>query len=170
VPSPLGAHPELAAYLVLGLGLVALAAADLERYIIPNRILYPTAALATPLLVLASGLDGHWGDLVRALACALVAFLAFFLLHLLWPKGMGFGDVRLAGLVAGAAGWYGVSRAYLAILVALVLGSLVGIVVALVTGAGRKARVPFGIFLAAGAVIAVVAGAPLVTLVFPTSR
>lgn len=161
-----GADAVLAPYALLGLSLVAMSAVDLERYILPNRILYPTVAVVAPLLVVASGVDGAWGSLGRAAVSAAVAFVAFLAVHLAVPRGMGFGDVRLAGLVGGAAGWLGYGHAFVAFLVAFGLGAVIGLVVMVVTRGGRKTRVPFGPFLAAGALVALVWGNPIAHALF----
>lgn len=158
----LGADAALAAYAVLGVALVALSAVDLERMILPNRILYPSAVTVTALLLVASAVDDRWGSMGRAAIAAAAAFVAFFAIHAAVPRGMGFGDVRLAGLVGLGSGWLGLGHAFVAFLSAFVLGSVVGLVIMAVTGQGRRTRVPFGPFLAAGAVVAVVAGDPLV--------
>ncbi len=162
----LGADPSLAAYAVLAAALVALSAVDLERLILPNRILYPAAGSVALLLLVASVADDRWGSMARAAAAGAAAFVAFFAVHAAAPRGMGFGDVRLAGLVGLAGGWLGLGHAFVAFLAAFVLGSVVGLVVMAVTGQGRRTRVPFGPFLAAGAVVAVVAGDPVVRLLF----
>ena len=156
-----GADVALAAFAVFGLSLVAVSAVDLKRQIIPNRIIYPTLALLVPLLVLASAVDHQWGSLARAAIGGAASFVAFFVVHVIVPHGMGFGDVRLAGVIGLATGWLGLGHAFVALLGAFVLGAAIGVVAMVVTGAGRKARIPFGPFLAAGAVIAVVWGNPL---------
>ena len=74
-----GADVVLAAYAVFGLSMVAISAVDLERWIIPNHIIYPTLALLIPLLVIASAVDHRWGSLGRAAIAGAAAFLG--LLH-----------------------------------------------------------------------------------------
>ena len=162
----LGTDTALAPYAVLAIGLVAMSAVDLERFIIPNRILYPTLALFAPLLVVASAADHRWGSLGRAAITGAVLFAAFFAVHLAVPRGMGFGDVRLAGLLGLATGWFGYGHAFVGFFAAFVLGAVIGIGVMAVTGGGRKTRIPFGPFLAAGAVVAVVWGTPLANALF----
>ncbi|HMK99078.1 MAG TPA: A24 family peptidase [Acidimicrobiales bacterium] len=164
-----GADVALAAFAVLGLALVAISAVDLERFVIPNHIVYPTAAAVAPLLVVASGVDGRWGSLARAAIAAAAAFVAFLAVHLLVPKGMGFGDVRLAALVGGASGWLGLGHAFLTFFAAFVLGAAVGLAVMAVGRGGRKTRIPFGPFMAVGMVISVVWGNPLVHALFHRS-
>jgi leader peptidase (prepilin peptidase) / N-methyltransferase len=162
----LGADVALAAYAVLALSLVALSAVDLERFIIPNRILYPTAAVVVPVLVVASAVDHRWGSLWRAALAAAVAFVAFLAVHLAVPHGMGFGDVRLSGLLGFATGWLGLGHAFVGFFAGFVLGAVVGIGVMAAGRGGRKTRIPFGPFLAAGAMVAVLWGNPLVHALF----
>jgi leader peptidase (prepilin peptidase)/N-methyltransferase len=162
----LGADAALAAYAVLALSLVVMSAVDLERYIIPNRILYPTVAVVGPLLVMASAVDHRWGSLGRAAIAAAVAFVAFLVVHLAVPHGMGFGDVRLAGLLGFATGWLGLGHAFVGFFAAFVLGAAIGIGVMALGRGGRKTRIPFGPFLALGAMITVLWGTPLVNALF----
>jgi leader peptidase (prepilin peptidase)/N-methyltransferase len=161
-----GADVALAPYAVLGISLVAVSAVDLERSIIPNRIVYPTLAAMVPLLLVASAVDDRWGSMGRSLVSGAVAFAFFLLVHLLVPRGMGFGDVRLAGVVGLAAGWLGYGHAFVAFLASFLLASVIGLAFVLATGRGRKARIPFGPFLAAGAVLSIVWGDPIVRALF----
>jgi leader peptidase (prepilin peptidase) / N-methyltransferase len=141
--------------LVLILLVVPIALIDLEHRIIPNKLTGLGAVLA---LAIGLALDpsGEPGRLIAAAAAG-----GFFLLAALaYPGGMGMGDVKLAavmGLFLGA----GVAPA---LLIALVAGVAVGAVVIARKGArdGRKTAVPFGPFLALGALVAVFAGTQLV--------
>lgn len=162
----LGADVALAAYAVLALSLVAMSAVDLERFIIPNRILYPTAGVVVPLLAIASAVDHRWGSLWRAALAAVIAFVAFLAVHLAVPHGMGFGDVRLSGLLGFATGWLGLGHAFVGFFAGFVLGAVVGIGVMAAGRGGRKTRIPFGPFLAAGAMVTVLWGNPLVHALF----
>lgn len=162
----LGADVALAPFAVFGLSLVALSAVDLERFIIPNRIVYPSAAVVAPLLVVASAVDGRWGSLWRAALAAALSFVAFLVVHLMVPHGMGFGDVRLAALIGLADGWLGLGHAFIAFFAAFVFGAVVGVGVMVSGRGGRKTRIPFGPFMALGAVVAVVWGNPIANLLF----
>jgi leader peptidase (prepilin peptidase) / N-methyltransferase len=132
--------------------LVALALIDAEQRILPNRILYPSLVL----LGLAVALGDPLGGGVDA-ATALVGFAAYggalLLIALVAPRGMGMGDVKLGffiGLVLGALG-----LRYVAVAAALgILGGGVGGIVALLAGRSRKSALPFGPFMAAGAIAA----------------
>lgn len=148
-----------AADIALGLLLVTLMVAvvpiDLEHRLILNRLTYPAAVLAL-IIGLALDLDGVPEQLIAAAAAG-----GFFLAAaLVYPRGMGLGDVKLAfvmGLLLGRA----VAPAVFA---ALISGVLVGAVVIARVGAerGRKVKVPFGPFLAAGSILALFVGDELV--------
>lgn len=165
----IGDDVALAPFALLGIALVAISAVDLERFLIPNRIVYPTLALVGPLLVVSSAVDHRWGSLARAAIAGAVGFSGFFVVHVVVPKGMGFGDVRLAGLVGLSTGWLGLGHAFVAFLAGFLLGALIGMVVMAATGGGRKTRIPFGPFLAAGAVVAVLWGGPIAHALFHRS-
>ncbi len=130
---------------------------DLEHRVIPNLITAPAAVLAV-VLGLALDPSGEPGRLLAGAAAGgflLVAALAY-------PAGMGMGDVKLAavlGLCLGAA-------VGPAILIALLSGVLLGAVIIARKGAaaGRKTAIPFGPFLAVGALAAVFAGQQIVDL------
>ncbi|MGH9164318.1 MAG: prepilin peptidase [Acidimicrobiales bacterium] len=156
-----GADAALPAFLALSAGVVALAAVDLRQYLLPNHVLYPTLVAVSTLLVLAASLDGEWGGLRRATVGGVAAFAAMFVVHVINPAGLGFGDVRLSGLLGAALGWLSAGR--------VVLGLFAGFLAAAVAGvalmaAGRKRgqdSLPFGPFLIAGALVAIWFGAPL---------
>jgi leader peptidase (prepilin peptidase)/N-methyltransferase len=137
--------------LILVTALVPIVLIDLEHRLIPNRITGP-AAVAAVAAGLALDLDGVPEQLIAGAAGA-----GFFLLAALaYPRGMGMGDVKLVGLMGLCLG-----RAVgPAILVGLLAGVIVGGVIIARVGAaaGRKTAVPFGPFLALGALVALVAG------------
>ncbi len=156
-----GPHLELAAYDLLILGLVTMSAVDLERMIIPVRLLYPTAAVFAAVLLAVAGVDGRWNDFWVAAATAAACFAVFLAIHLIVPAGMGFGDVRLAGLLGGAAGWISPKVAAVGFVVAFGLGAVIGVALMVFRGYGGKSRVPFAPFLVAGALVAFQWGRPI---------
>jgi leader peptidase (prepilin peptidase) / N-methyltransferase len=130
---------------------------DLEHRIIPNRL---TAAGAVLALMIGLLLDPA-GEPERLIAGAAAG--GFLLLAALaYPGGMGMGDVKLAGVMGLLLG----RDVAAAILAALVVGVLVGAAIIARKGAraGRKTAVPFGPFLALGALVGVFAGQPIVDL------
>ena len=152
---------ELPAYLALTAGLIALSAVDLERFLLPNRILYPTLGLVAALLAVAAAVDGDWGSLRDAAVGGAVGFVLLFVIHVVSPKGMGFGDVRLAGLLGVALGWLGLGHVFLGLFLGFLLASFLGVALIALKLRARKDRLPFGPFLAAGAMAAVFVGRPI---------
>ena len=157
-----GADPALPAYLVFFASLVAVSVIDLEHQIIPNRIVYPTIMLCLPLLALAALAEGDLDPLVRALVGAAAAWVLLFVVHLISPAGMGFGDVRLAFVLGLFLGWLSLGHVVSGVFLGFVLGAVVGLGLVLFSGRSRKDSVPFGPFLAGGAVLAVFFGRPLI--------
>jgi leader peptidase (prepilin peptidase)/N-methyltransferase len=152
---------DTAASIVLGVVLILIvvpaALIDLEHRIIPNRLTLLGAILA---LVIGTALDPA-GEPERLIAGAAAA--GFLLIAALaYPGGMGMGDVKLAGVMGLFLG----PAVAPAILIALLSGVLYGALVIARHGArqGRKTAVPFGPFLALGAIVAVYAGQPLIDL------
>ena len=160
----IGPHWELADFCVFFAVLVAISGIDLDHQIVPSRIVYPAAGASIVLLGLASVLEHRERAAVDAVAGGLVGFGLLFLIHVIQPQGMGFGDVRLAGLIGLNVGWLGLARVGVALLAGFLLGALVGVALMAAGRAGRRTRIPFGPFLAAGAVLAVLWGGPLVNL------
>ena len=95
-------------YLVLAAGLVALSVIDFEYFLLPNRIVYPLAAGTLALLALAAVGDDAWAAFGRAILGGVAATVTLGSLHLVSPRSMGFGDVKLASCSgsssAGSAG------------------------------------------------------------------
>ena len=164
----LGSTWQLPAFCVFFASLLALSVIDLEHLIIPNRIVYPTLATIIPLLALAAAADGSWGQLQDAAIGGAAGFGALLAIHLVSPGGMGFGDVRLAGLIGVMLGWLGLRYLLLALFIAFLLAAVVGVGL-IVTGLrSRRDAVPFGPFMAMGAVVAVLWGHALLVTYGPT--
>jgi len=151
----------LPAYLVLVASLLVVSVIDLEHYVIPNRVVYPTMAVALPLLAAAAALGHEWPRFVHAVIGGAVAWTLLFLFHLVSPRGMGFGDVRLSFVLGLYLGWLGFSYVALGIFLGFLLGAVAGLALVVVRRRSRKEAIPFGPFLAAGALLAVLAGSPL---------
>ncbi|MGH9107811.1 MAG: prepilin peptidase [Acidimicrobiales bacterium] len=143
-------------------GLVALAFIDLDHMVLPRRVVYATLTVVAAVFVAGSASGGQWHRLGIAALSAAVPWALFFALNWLAPKALGFGDVRLALLIGFGLGWLGAAYAFLGFLVASILGSLVGVALIAAGKAGRRTPVPFGTFLATGAVLAALAGQPVV--------
>jgi len=155
----------LPAYLALGAGLLALSVIDVEHHRLPVRVVYPTAVLTIGLLALAAAADDAWAQLLRALLCGVAAWACLAVIHFVSPRGLGWGDVRLAFLLGTALGFLGGWVAFLGFLLAFLIGSIVGIAL-VVARHGRRDPIPFGPFLALGTVLALFVGQPLANHLF----
>jgi leader peptidase (prepilin peptidase)/N-methyltransferase len=148
----------LPSFLVLGAALIALSVIDLRHFLLPNRIIYPVTAASAALLGLAAVVDGDGEAFARAVACAVGALAVFFVLHVISPRAMGFGDVRLSFLLGLNLGWLGVGEVVLGLLLGFVYGAVAGLVLLATRTRSRRDHIPFGPFLAAGALTALLAG------------
>lgn len=156
-----GAHAVLPAFLYLAAIGVALSMIDLDTKRLPNVIVLPSYVVAGVLLGAAAA-TGHDGDrAIRALVGMACYYGAFLLLRLAYPRGMGFGDVKLAGVLGLYLGWLGYDVLVVGAFAGVLLGGIVGIALMATKRAGRKSAVPYGPFMVAGALLAVFAGASL---------
>ena len=136
--------------------LIALAAIDFDHKLLPNKIVYPLAVYGVIATLLVDR-----DDLVENLIAGAGAFGFLLLAVIAYPRGMGMGDVKLAG----AMGLYLGLSVIPALLTAFLTGSVVGVVIIAREGAaGRKKAVPFGVFLALGGIVGVLAGPELIDL------
>ena len=148
----------LPAYCVFFASLLAITVIDFDHFIIPNRVIYPTLFITAPLLLVAAALGRDWARAEHAAVGGIAGFVALFVVHLISPRGMGFGDVRLAGVIGMMLGWLGLAFVALALFLSFLFASVVGILLMVTRIKGRKDAVPFGPFMAAGALIAALWG------------
>jgi leader peptidase (prepilin peptidase) / N-methyltransferase len=143
-------------------GLLALmpgiALIDLRHRIIPNRLTYPTLPLFAAVIVLAWWI-GDAADPARA-GIGLLLYGGILFVVAAVSRGMGMGDVKLAAVIGLVVGSLGLRFVGVAAGGAIVLGGLGGLM-ALAMGKGRKSAIPFGPYLAAGAVVAGLWGEPI---------
>ena len=154
----LGFNWALPAFMAALAGLLALAAIDLTHLVLPRGIVYITLAIVAVLLLLAALATHQWLRLLVAGAVALVWFVIFYLMNLVNPRILGFGDVRLAPLLGLTLGWLGVPYALLGFFVANLLGAVIGLVLIATKRRRRDQPIPYGAFLALGAATALYAG------------
>ena len=154
-----GTRPELGVWLLLAPVGVLLTAVDFRVRRLPDPLTLPFAALALVLLGLTALVPEHAGEWTTALLGSLALGGGYFVLFLINPSGMGFGDVKLA-LGAGAVlGWYGWPTVMLGTFAGFLLGALYGGALVVARRAGRKTAIPFGPFLISGAFLGLLAGA-----------
>jgi leader peptidase (prepilin peptidase)/N-methyltransferase len=153
---------DLPAFLVLFAGLLALSCIDVERLILPKKIVYPLTIIVSGLLVLAAAETGKWHAFLVGLACAAGWFFVFGALFLISPKLLGFGDVRLSVVLGLALGWLGIWYVLLGFFAANLIGAVVGLVLISRDRLGVRDRIPYGVFLALGCAVSVFLGPELV--------
>ncbi|MEW2546039.1 A24 family peptidase [Streptomyces sp. NPDC047002] len=154
-----GPRPELVVWLLIAPVAALLATVDLAVRRLPDPLTLPLAA-ATPLLLGAAALvPGHGGSWPTALLGGLALGAAYTALFLVNPRGLGFGDVKLALPLGCALGWYGWPVLFLGAFAGFLLGALYGLALMALRRAGRSTAVPFGPFMIAGACVALLTGA-----------
>jgi leader peptidase (prepilin peptidase)/N-methyltransferase len=154
--------PNMQTFVAMGLvtALLVLGFIDLEHQILPNAITIPGVALG----IAASLLPGSpvtWRESVSAALGGYLALWAFASLARLYyrEEALGQGDWKLVAMIGAFLGW---RQTLLSVFLGAVLGSIVGVgIVAFGRGTGRT-KVPFGTFIAAGAVVCLFAGQPIV--------
>lgn len=139
---------------------VAVSVIDLRTMIVPTRIVWPAFGCVVILSVVSASIAGTWLWLLTAVVGLLSLAGPLFLLWFLLPKGMGFGDVRLAVLLGWTVGFYAGVRPVAGLLLAVIvlfMASVIGLItgVAVLGVRGRKAKVPWGPSLFAAALLAI---------------
>jgi leader peptidase (prepilin peptidase)/N-methyltransferase len=156
-----GYNWELPAMLIFLAGLLALASIDLELMVLPKGIVFVTLAGVSIFLVTAAGVYSEWHRLLIASLCAIGWFLIFFLLWAISPRILGYGDVRLATLLGLALGWLGIRYVILGFFSANFIGAIIGIFLIATKKLRSDQPIPYGVFLALGAALAVYAAPEL---------
>ncbi len=157
---------SLVPLLVIVWSCVVATAIDLEFRIIPNRMTYPLAPIMLILVTAAAALDGDWASWRRAViagvAVPVVMFAFSMLFELLRGKpGMGMGDIKWAPSLALAVGYLGGWHLVIWFYGTIISGGVIAIVLVLAGRAKMASRIPFGPYLAVGALVAILAGDPI---------
>lgn len=156
-----GATWELPAYLYLAAVGVALAFIDLDTRRLPNALTLPSYVVGLVLLAVPAVLDARLDDLVRAVLGAAALFGFYFLLALIYPAGMGFGDVKLAGVLGLYLGFLGWDAVIVGGFAGFLIGAVVGVGLMVAGRARRRTAVPFGPSMLAGTLVGVLWGSAL---------
>jgi leader peptidase (prepilin peptidase)/N-methyltransferase len=157
----LGLGSAVPAYLYFSAVGVALAAIDLEHRRLPTAIVAPSYPVVAVLLGLSAWWQHDAWSLARSVLSGLILFAFFVLLVFVYPAGMGYGDVRLAGLVGGVLGYLSWAALVIGAFAGFLLGAVVGVVVIAAGRGSRKTAVPFGPFMLAGVLLALFVADPL---------
>src|SRR5262249_50100741 len=125
----------------------------------------PHLAIVAVLLLVAAAATGNWHAMAIAAACGVTWFCLFFVINFASPRMLGFGDVRLALVLGLGLGWLGVPVVLVGFFAANLIGAIVGIYLIARKRATRETAVPYGVFLAMGAAVALYLG-PVIHLHF----
>ena len=161
VGAKFGADWALPAYLLFTASLIALSFIDLEHYRLPNKILLVTLYAGVPLLLLAAAASHRWHEFGQAVLGGVSALALLLAVHLVSPRGMGMGDVKLAGVLGLFLGFLSIGRVFLGLFLGFSLGAVIGVLLIATGLRTRKQHIPFGPFLAGGALLCVLIGGPI---------
>ena len=161
VRAAVGAGLLLAAYLYLAAVSVVLAVIDHTTHTLPDRVVLPSYLIGGTLLAGASLVRDDPGGLLGGVLGLVVLWSLYFLLAVLSPSGMGFGDVKLAGLLGLYLGWLGWGALLIGAVGAFVFGGSFAIVLLATRRVPRTAGIPFGPWMLAGAWAGILAGPAL---------
>lgn len=153
-----GNAPLLPALLYLVAIGVALFLIDIDVHRLPNAIVLPSYPVMVALLALASALSGDGWALLRGGVGGLALFGFYALLALIYPAGMGWGDVKLAGVLGLMLGYLGFAALIVGAFAGFFLGALAAVVMIAARHATGKTALPFGPFMLIGTLVGIVAG------------
>ncbi len=149
------AWAALPAFLFFAWLTVALAWVDADVHRLPDGLVLPAYPALLALVVTAAGGLGDWTSLWRALACLAVMYAVYLVMHLVSPASLGFGDVKLSGLIGLLLGWLGIPNAVVGVLAGFVVGGLVSLVMLAGRRVGLRSHIAFGPAMLVGALLAV---------------
>jgi len=135
----------LPAYLLFAWLTVALVWIDADVHRLPDGLVLPAYPALLVLLAVATLGAGDWRPMARALACMAVLFALYFAMAALAPpSSLGFGDVKLSGLVGLVLGWLGVSEAVVGVLAGFVVGGVLALVFLVGRRVGLRSHIAYG--------------------------
>ncbi|SFJ96841.1 A24 family peptidase [Cellulomonas sp. KH9] len=140
---------------------VALTLIDLDVHRLPNAIVLPSYLVVSGLLLVAAAGTSDWPALGRAAVGGGALWAFYLLLALVNPRGMGFGDVKLAGVLGLCLGWVGWGALVVGAFAAFLCGGLYALVLLALGRAGRGSGIPFGPWMFVGCAIGLVTGETL---------
>jgi leader peptidase (prepilin peptidase)/N-methyltransferase len=164
-----GALWPLPAFLYLAAAGVALAVIDLDTYRLPFWIVVPSWWAGAVLLGAAAVLLGHPDAVVRMLAGGVGLWGLYRLLHGVYPAGMGYGDVRLAGLLGMYLAWIDWSALAAGAFLGFLVGGLGGVALVVARRTGLKTQIPYGPYMLLGAWLGIFWGQPIVSAYLRTA-
>jgi leader peptidase (prepilin peptidase)/N-methyltransferase len=129
---------------------IALAMIDIDVKRLPNSLVLMSWAVVGAELTVTAAVNDAWGSLAGAGLGGVSMGVAYLLLALVYPAGMGMGDVKLAVLLGMVLGWFGIAEVVVGFFLGFLLGAVWGLLLIAAKRGGRKTAVPFGPFMIAG--------------------
>jgi leader peptidase (prepilin peptidase)/N-methyltransferase len=143
----------LPAFLYFGWLTIGLVWIDADVHRLPDGLVLPSYPALLALVAVATAGLGDWGALVRALACLAGMYAVYFVMAFLSPSSLGFGDVKLSGLLGLLLGGLGVTEAVVALMAGFLVGGLIAVVMLLGRRVGMRSHIAFGPSMLAGAFV-----------------
>jgi leader peptidase (prepilin peptidase) / N-methyltransferase len=148
-----GWSPNAVPPLLLLVGLIQLAYCDLTRRLLPKTLVYELSATVMASGVVVAVFTSEWDRLLWATLGGLIAFAAFFIVNVINPRWMAFGDVRLSLVFGFGLAWVSPTALFQAFLYANLLAVVVGFTLIALRRADRRSAMPFGVYMALGAAL-----------------
>jgi prepilin signal peptidase PulO-like enzyme (type II secretory pathway) len=153
-----GATALLPALCYLALLAAPLTVIDLRERRLPDRLTLPSYPVALALLAIPFLSQHHVAShYISALAGLAGAGAFYALLAVIYPAGLGLGDVKLSGVLGLYLGWFGLSAWFFGMLGGFLLAGLTGAGLILARRATRKTQIPYGPFMLAATLITILA-------------
>jgi leader peptidase (prepilin peptidase)/N-methyltransferase len=141
----------LPAYLFFGWLAVALVWIDIDVHRLPDGLVLPAYPALLALLACATLGAGDWRPMLNALVAMTALYALYFVMAFISPASLGFGDVKLSGLIGLVLGWLGLGTALLGLLAGFVAGGVIAIVMLVAQRAGLRSHIAFGPAMLLGA-------------------
>lgn len=144
----------LPAFLLLGWLTVVLVWIDADVHRLPDGLVLPAYPAVGALLLVATAGAGDWRPLVRALVCMAAMYALYLVMAIASPSSLGFGDVKLSGVIGLALGWVSVFHAVAGLLLGFLVGGVVAVVMLVGRRVGLRSHIAFGPSMLVGALLA----------------
>ncbi len=151
----------LGAYLWFAAAGIALTLIDIDHQRLPDAIVLPGLVVVIVVLSASASLSGDWSRVGSTLGAAVALFVFYLLIALVYPRGIGGGDVKLAPLVGAALGFVGWGAVAVGAFAGFLLGAVYGLALIALRRATRKSGIPFGPFMLLGSWIGIAWGEAL---------
>lgn len=137
---------------------VVLSIIDLKEMKIPTILIYPTLIVSIVGLSVAALFMGDYSRILLMLVCGVGSFVIYYGIWWFFPKGFGFGDVRLSLLTGSILGWISVGHALIGLMLPFVLASVCLLPLLIAKVVTRKTKIPLGPWIILGTLVSVVVG------------